>query len=67
MKYPHVILMTGSLWFGAIIAVAMAGQESANDIASRFLTPPDSARPWVYWFWSDGNLTREGKIGRAHV
>ena len=25
-----------------------------------FLNPPESARPWVYWFWSDGNLTREG-------
>jgi hypothetical protein len=25
-----------------------------------FLEPPDSAWPWVYWFVSDGNLTREG-------
>ena len=25
-----------------------------------FQTPPDSARPWVYWFIMDGNLTREG-------
>ena len=25
-----------------------------------FLTPPDAARPWVYWFIMDGNLTREG-------
>jgi hypothetical protein len=25
-----------------------------------FLSPPDSARPWVYWFIMDGNLTREG-------
>ncbi|OHB85412.1 MAG: hypothetical protein A2V98_12725 [Planctomycetes bacterium RBG_16_64_12] len=25
-----------------------------------FLQPPDSARPWVYWFWLNGNLTREG-------
>ena len=27
---------------------------------SRFRTPPDSAHPWVFWFWSNGNLTREG-------
>ena len=25
-----------------------------------FRSPPDSARPWVYWFIMDGNLTREG-------
>ncbi len=25
-----------------------------------FRRPPDSARPWVYWFFMDGNLTREG-------
>ncbi|MBN1420548.1 MAG: hypothetical protein JXP34_17350, partial [Planctomycetes bacterium] len=25
-----------------------------------FARPPASARPWVYWFWMDGNLSREG-------
>lgn len=25
-----------------------------------FVSPPDSARPWVYYFIMDGNLTREG-------
>jgi hypothetical protein len=25
-----------------------------------FVQPPDSARPWVYWFWLNGNITREG-------
>ena len=25
-----------------------------------FRTPPDAARPWVYWFIMDGNLSREG-------
>ncbi|TSA36574.1 MAG: hypothetical protein D4R64_07195 [Porphyromonadaceae bacterium] len=20
----------------------------------------DEARPWVYWFWLNGNITREG-------
>jgi hypothetical protein len=27
---------------------------------SNFKSPPDSARPWVYWYFMDGNLTREG-------
>jgi len=25
-----------------------------------FQAPPETARPWVYWFIMDGNLTREG-------
>jgi hypothetical protein len=25
-----------------------------------FANPPASAKPWVYWFWLDGNITREG-------
>ena len=25
-----------------------------------FAHPPASCRPWVYWFWLNGNITREG-------
>ncbi len=25
-----------------------------------FRQPPDSARPWVYWFWLNGNVTSNG-------
>jgi hypothetical protein len=25
-----------------------------------FAAPPFSARPWTYWMWMDGNLSREG-------
>ncbi|MDR0706228.1 MAG: hypothetical protein LBF88_14740 [Planctomycetaceae bacterium] len=27
---------------------------------SLFQSPPDSVRPWVYWFIMDGNLSKEG-------
>jgi hypothetical protein len=27
---------------------------------STFKDPPPEARPWVYWFWNNGNVTREG-------
>ena len=33
---------------------------AADDLQKSFVTPPDSARPWVYWFWLNGNITREG-------
>jgi hypothetical protein len=32
----------------------------ADQSASNFLHPFDAARPWVYWFFMDGNLTRVG-------
>jgi hypothetical protein len=31
-----------------------------DTLAAGFSAPPDSARPWVYWMWMDGNLTRDG-------
>jgi hypothetical protein len=29
-------------------------------LARSFPHPPDSARPWVIWFWVNGNVTRKG-------
>ncbi|MEI6646507.1 MAG: glycosyl hydrolase [bacterium] len=29
-------------------------------LAKDFEKPPDSAKPWLYWFWMNGNITREG-------
>jgi (4-O-methyl)-D-glucuronate---lignin esterase len=36
------------------------GREAQDELAAGFARPPDAARPWVYWMWMDGNLTREG-------
>jgi hypothetical protein len=32
----------------------------ADDLERHFLQPPPDARPWVYWFWKNGNISREG-------
>lgn len=37
-----------------------SGTKTSDPLAAGFADPPDSARPWVYWMWMDGNLTREG-------
>ena len=37
-----------------------AGAETINDLASRFTSPPGSAKPWVLWHWMNGHVTREG-------
>src|ERR1039457_364966 len=33
---------------------------AANELERGFTHPPDSARPWVYWFWLSGNITSNG-------
>ena len=47
-----------------IAAVLLTGLSSealaADELAYGFATPPDSAKPWVYWYFMDGNLTRDG-------
>ena len=32
----------------------------AADLESNFRNPPPETRPWVYWYFMDGNLSREG-------
>jgi len=33
---------------------------STSQLIEIFAHPPDSARPWVYWFWANGNVTQKG-------
>ena len=39
---------------------AALADSGAPDLAAQFAAPPASAKPWVYWFWIDGNITRAG-------
>jgi hypothetical protein len=32
----------------------------ADEWVQNFRQPPASARPWVYWFWLNGNITSNG-------
>ncbi len=50
-------LVLGWSWLALGLIVSNA---SAGALEDQFLTPPASARPWVYWFWLDGNVTKEG-------
>ncbi len=59
-RLPSLVML------GVMSIVALAcgpgpsGREPSDELAAGFAKPPDSARPWVYWMWMDGNLTREG-------
>ncbi len=43
----------------ALCALVNAGL-AADELAQRFAAPPPSARPWVFWFWVNGNISKEG-------
>src|SRR5512138_3907091 len=43
---------------GACCSFASAAM--ADPLSDGFQRPPDSAKPWTYWFWMNGNITREG-------
>ena len=46
-----------------ILACAMLAQgaQGAEDpLAAGFASPPHSAKPWVYWWWLDSNVSKAG-------
>src|SRR5512143_3764797 len=43
----------------AVLLGAMAA-EGNTGLERGFVQPPDSARPWVYWFWLNGNISSNG-------
>src|SRR6267142_3043567 len=56
---PHPVKRPSSLFILMVLAVKIyAG--SFSDLEQGFLHPPDSARPWVFWFWLNGNVTSNG-------
>lgn len=47
-----LLLVLFTIFAGPIVA-------SADDLAAGFQNPPNSARPWVWWFWLNNNVSRE--------
>ena len=42
------------------VGSVQAGQLRPSELEKGFTHPPESARPWVYWFWLNGNITSNG-------
>lgn len=38
----------------------VASAVSAQDLKKGFQTPPQEARPRVWWHWMNGNITKDG-------
>jgi len=51
------------LLIGLAAGVSRATEPNSSDsLTQLFNQPPPSARPWVYWYFMDGNLTHDGMM-----
>src|SRR6266571_2915329 len=46
------------LWLA--VADSILAAERIADLEKGFVKPPQSARPWIFWFWLNGNITSNG-------
>ena len=53
------LVLSAPLCCGATVPKSPA-EPCGDALKAEFQTPPQPARPWVYWFWYDGSVTPEG-------
>jgi len=48
--------------FLLVVLLTSVGQTADRDLKLEqdFAYPPAAARPWVYWFWLNGNISSSG-------
>jgi hypothetical protein len=44
----------------SILATAQTPSKSVDNLESRFLNPPTSVKPYVWWHWMGSNFSKEG-------
>ncbi len=63
MKIKSSILPILFVALAACIFTTRCTQGPTDPLKASFINPPDSARPGVYWYFMDGNTTREAMTG----
>jgi alpha-L-rhamnosidase len=46
--------------FPVAFCLIQSGYAQKNSIEQNFLHPPESAKPWVFWYWMHGAVSKEG-------
>lgn len=64
MKTSNLTLPTffrfSVVFFLLTVTLTSCVKKPADELKENFRNPPNSARPGVYWYFMDGNLSREG-------
>ena len=55
MHYRHLVLLT-------LIFISIAISSQAQSLENRFLSPPDSVRTGIFWYWMSNNISKQGAI-----
>jgi len=58
MKTRRVRVLVHLLFALILVSGTVRGADSS--LARDFKNPPGSAKPWVYWFWLNGNISTQG-------
>jgi hypothetical protein len=56
-------ILLGLLYFFILLNSSILAQDkkfSGDDLLNIFKNPPESAKPWVFWYWMQGAVSREG-------
>ncbi|MDD4031492.1 MAG: glycosyl hydrolase, partial [Bacteroidales bacterium] len=72
MKIIGRIIIVLSCTFLFLIPISGQIQNKINKITSDqlqtgFITPPDSIRTSVYWYWISNNISKEGTVNDLHA
>lgn len=59
-KKSFLPILLAALAVSACSGIETDGGPSIEELATHFITPPESARPGVYWYFMDGNYSKEG-------
>lgn len=54
------IATVGCLLFIPLISSAQKKYIANADLRKQFLSPPEAASPWVFWYWNQAAVSREG-------
>jgi len=57
-----LITSTGLILFPSFVKAGLTGEErqDISELEKYFIDPPSSAKPWVFWQWMNGHITKEG-------
>jgi len=43
-----------------VVLILLCNNLLGQNLENSFLSPPDSVKPWVFWFWINGNISKKG-------
>jgi hypothetical protein len=59
-KNKSLIYMNRYILIFFLAGIYFVGYSQNNNLESNFINPPESTKPWVYWYWLNDNISKEG-------